>query len=65
MPRPGVQAQYPTLLGTNAWGCYWEWVWVNMGASRHMHNPVKEPSGLRHEPDPNAGQRKTADTLAI
>eukprot|EP01052_Picozoa_sp_SAG31_P022737 SAG31_NODE_1824_length_7190_cov_43.812015_3_plen_303_part_00 len=34
-----VQAKYPTLLGTTAWGCYWEWVWTNMGASRYMHNP--------------------------
>ena len=22
-----MQAFYPSLLGTNAWGCYWEWVW--------------------------------------
>ena len=34
-----VQAAHPTLLGTDMWGCYWEWVWQNMQSTRYMHNP--------------------------
>ena len=34
-----VQEQYPSLLGTDAWGCYWEFVWNNLGTTQYMHNP--------------------------
>ena len=34
-----VLKTHPTLLGTDQWSCYWEWVWQNMGATRYMHNP--------------------------
>jgi len=34
-----VQRRHPTLLGTDQWSCYWEWVWQNMAATRYMHNP--------------------------
>ena len=34
-----VKRKHPTLLGTDAYSCYWEWVWADMRASRYMHNP--------------------------
>ena len=34
-----IQKEHPTLLGTDAWGCYWEYVWSSMGISKYMHNP--------------------------
>ena len=34
-----VQKQYPSLLGTGPWACYWEFVWQNAGRTQYMHNP--------------------------
>eukprot|EP01064_Diplonema_japonicum_P008386 TRINITY_DN1584_c0_g2_i2.p1 TRINITY_DN1584_c0_g2~~TRINITY_DN1584_c0_g2_i2.p1 ORF type:complete len:463 (+),score=100.65 TRINITY_DN1584_c0_g2_i2:45-1433(+) len=34
-----IKKEYPSLLGTDAWGCYWEFVWNNLGNTKYMHNP--------------------------
>ena len=32
---------FPTMLGTNTfYGCYWEWVWQNLGTNNYMHRPT-------------------------
>ena len=36
---PIIQQQQPTLLGTDQWSCYWEWVWQSLGGLKYMHNP--------------------------
>ncbi|CAK9011429.1 unnamed protein product [Durusdinium trenchii] len=36
---PSIQASQPTLLGSDQWSCYWEWVWQPVGGHRYMHNP--------------------------
>eukprot|EP01051_Picozoa_sp_SAG22_P007863 SAG22_NODE_570_length_9013_cov_4.251739_8_plen_517_part_00 len=34
-----LQAKWPSLLGAEAGGCSWEWVYQQLGATRSMHNP--------------------------
>lgn len=35
------QDAWPTLLGANpSWGCYWEFVWQNLGSDAYMHRPT-------------------------
>jgi hypothetical protein len=34
-----LQAKWPSLLGAEAGGCSWEWVWQQLGITRSMHNP--------------------------
>ena len=37
-----VGAKYSTLLGTDpTFGCYWEWVWQNLGSEAYMHRPTR------------------------
>lgn len=36
-----AQAAWPTLLGTDpTYGCYWEYVWQDLGADAYMHRPT-------------------------
>lgn len=34
-----IQRDQPTLLGTDQYSCYWEWVWQSVGGHKYMHNP--------------------------
>ena len=34
-----AKAAWPTLLGTDIYSCYWEWVWQDLGAEAYMHRP--------------------------
>eukprot|EP00041_Stephanoeca_diplocostata_P040362 m.1639248 g.1639248 ORF g.1639248 m.1639248 type:complete len:510 (-) comp34160_c0_seq1:168-1697(-) len=37
-----AQKRFPTLLGTDpTYGCYWEWVWMSLGAEAYMHRPLQ------------------------
>eukprot|EP01059_Diplonema_ambulator_P025260 TRINITY_DN42289_c0_g1_i1.p1 TRINITY_DN42289_c0_g1~~TRINITY_DN42289_c0_g1_i1.p1 ORF type:complete len:462 (+),score=147.26 TRINITY_DN42289_c0_g1_i1:40-1425(+) len=54
-----VQKQYPSLLGTDAWGCYWEFVWNNLGNTQYMHNP--EMWGVVQFSSTNAPVCRTTD----
>ncbi|CAE8610430.1 unnamed protein product [Polarella glacialis] len=34
-----IKETQPTLLGTDQWSCYFEYVWQSCGGHRYMHNP--------------------------
>jgi hypothetical protein len=35
-----VKSEWPTLLGTDPWSCYWEWTLASVGANAYMHRPL-------------------------
>lgn len=58
-----VKAEWPTLLGTDPWSCYWEWAIADVGPNAYMHRPLYWATLQFAEPDQSGASDLTCGQM--